>query len=79
VRTERWRYTEWDDGAQGAQLYDHGRDPHELKNLAADPRHAKIVAAMKALVKENWPVRIEGGAAPAGAKKKKAAGAPEEP
>ena len=79
VRTERWRYTEWDDGAKGAQLYDHDQDPHELKNLAADPKHAKTVAEMKALVKQNWPARIQGGAAPAGAKKKKGVGAPEEP
>ena len=78
VRTERWRYTEWDDGAKGAQLYDHDQDPQELKNLAADPKHAKTVAEMKALVKQNWPVRIQGGAASAGAKKKKAAAAAEE-
>jgi iduronate 2-sulfatase len=63
VRTERWRYTEWDDGAKGAQLYDHDADPHESKNLIDDPKHAKVVAEMKALVKKNWPVRVEGGKA----------------
>src|SRR5262249_40838933 len=55
VRTERWRYIEWDDGNQGSQLYDHDADPHELVNLVDDPKHAKTVAEMKALVKKNWP------------------------
>jgi uncharacterized sulfatase len=64
VRTERWRYNEWDDGTKGAQLYDHSVDPHELTNLAGDPKYAKVVAEMKALVKKNWPVRVEGGKAP---------------
>lgn len=32
VRTERWRYTEWDDGKQGAELYDHDADPHEYNS-----------------------------------------------
>jgi arylsulfatase A-like enzyme len=48
VRTERWRYVEYDDG--GAMLFDRQKDPHELKNLASDPAHAKVVAEMKALL-----------------------------
>ncbi len=64
VRTERWRYTEWDDGQKGVQLYDHDRDPRELTNLADDPAHAKTVEELKALVKKNWPVRVTGGEAP---------------
>ena len=63
VRTKGWRYTEWDDGKKGAQLYDHDADPHELTNLASDPKHAKVVEEMKALVKKNWPMRVEGGKA----------------
>lgn len=27
VRTTRWRYTEWDEGRQGRELYDHTTDP----------------------------------------------------
>ncbi len=63
VRTERWRYTEWDDGKEGAQLYDHDADPHEFTNLADDPKHAKVVDELTALVKKNWPMRVEGGKA----------------
>ena len=64
VRTERWRYIEWDDGAKGAQLYDHDADPHEYRNLAEDPKYADVVKEMKALVKKNWPVRVKGGEKP---------------
>jgi uncharacterized sulfatase len=34
LRTDRWRYTEWDEGREGIQLYDHDADPEELSNLA---------------------------------------------
>lgn len=63
VRTERWRYIEWDDAKQGAQLYDENADPHELHNLVDDPKHAATLAELKALVRKNWPERIQGGKA----------------
>src|SRR5262249_5160517 len=50
-RTERWRYNEWDEGRQGAELYDHDRDPREQRNLAKDPKYAKTVAEMKRLLR----------------------------
>ena len=50
LRTERWRYTEWNDGREGAELYDHEADPHEYKNLATDPRHAGTVQELKRLL-----------------------------
>jgi arylsulfatase A-like enzyme len=43
VRTERWRYTEWDGGQRGAELYDHDADPHEHVNLAKEAKHAETV------------------------------------
>jgi uncharacterized sulfatase len=51
VRTERWRYNEWDGGKQGVELYDHDRDPREFDNLARDPRYTKTVAEMKKLLR----------------------------
>ena len=46
VRSERWRYTEWPDGM--IELYDHDRDPDELRNLAGDPAAAAALAEMRA-------------------------------
>jgi uncharacterized sulfatase len=50
VRKERWRYTEWDDGKRGVELYDHDADPKEYVNLAKEPRYAETVADLKALL-----------------------------
>ena len=51
VRTERYRYTEWDEGREGAELYDHQSDPLEQHNLAADPKAAGIVGELQALLR----------------------------
>ena len=50
VRTDRWRYIEWAQGAKGVQLYDMERDPQETTNLAGNPAYAATVAEHKALV-----------------------------
>ena len=44
LRTPRWRYTEWDEGREGRELYDHERDSRELTNLADVPEHATVMA-----------------------------------
>jgi uncharacterized sulfatase len=54
VRTERYRYTEWNAGAAGAELYDHTTDPLELHNLAADPQSAAVVQELKVLLHGGW-------------------------
>ncbi len=59
LRTLRWRYTEWDEGRQGRELYDHQGDPLEQTNLAADPAQASRVkelsAQLTAAVKASYP------------------------
>ncbi|MFM8724427.1 MAG: sulfatase-like hydrolase/transferase, partial [Planctomycetaceae bacterium] len=51
LRTGRWRYTEWDGGAKGRELYDHASDPQELTNLAEQQQHAETVTDLSALLK----------------------------
>jgi uncharacterized sulfatase len=62
LRTERYRYIEWDGGKRGTQLYDHETDPHELHNLADDPRHAETVARLKRLLQEALHRSTQAGA-----------------
>lgn len=65
VRTERYRYTEWDEGRRGAELYDYDRDPKELHNLAQDPKYAQTVAELKARLREViGPGRTQSGTGP---------------
>jgi uncharacterized sulfatase len=52
VRTERYRYTEWNGGQAGRELYDHDTDPYELENLAELPSHSQIVAEHKQTLEE---------------------------
>lgn len=63
VRTEKWRYTEWGFGKEGAELYDKLKDPQELINLAANPKYSKVVAEMKALLQQVHPSPVTGGKA----------------
>ncbi len=62
LRTARWRYTEWDDGRQGRELYDHDADPREITNLAHGPQRDDVTTVMQKLsnqlqkaVKQTFP------------------------
>lgn len=46
LRTPRWRYTEWDEGRRGRELYDHDADERELKNLAEDSNYTSTVSEL---------------------------------
>ena len=50
LRTLKWRYTEWDEGKAGRELYDHDQDPREITNRADDPALAKTVAELSAQI-----------------------------
>jgi arylsulfatase A-like enzyme len=52
LRTPRWRYTEWDSGEEGVQLYDHENDPREKTNLADRPEHRETVATLSRQLRE---------------------------
>ncbi|HZL86907.1 MAG TPA: sulfatase [Pirellulaceae bacterium] len=47
IRTDKWRYTIWDGGKQGEQLYDMQTDGGETKNLAGDPQNAAVVKELR--------------------------------
>ncbi len=50
IRDERYRYTEWDEGRKGIELYDYQVDPREDRNLANDPGYARTAVRMKQLL-----------------------------
>ncbi len=52
LRTPRWRYTEWEQGKQGRELYDHDADPGELTNLANEPAHVETIAGLSRQLRE---------------------------
>jgi uncharacterized sulfatase len=56
VRTERYRYTEWNGGKDGIEFYDHETDIHEWINAAwparkPDPKQLAVMAELKKLLK----------------------------
>lgn len=55
VRTERYRYTYWNRGAEGEELYDYQEDRRELHNLAHDaasePLKRKLRARLESIAR----------------------------
>ena len=59
VRTDRWRYIRYADGAE--ELYDHDNDEYEWTNLASQSEHSDLKAALsKHLPKTNLPASSNG-------------------
>ena len=57
IRTEQYRFTEWNSGDKGIELYDHDSDPGELKNLANDAAHAATVATMRKELRSRYKLK----------------------
>lgn len=70
IRTDRWRYIRYADGAE--ELYDHETDPMEYTNLAGQAEHQAITQELSAwLPKENVPnAPYDKGVKRGGSKKK---------
>ncbi|WP_390895598.1 sulfatase [Stieleria tagensis] len=60
IRTDRYRYTEWAEGDQGVELYDHHSDPMEFHNLAVDPdsRIQAVIDDLKKRLRQKASGRI---------------------
>ena len=59
LRTERWRYIEWQDFASGealaCELYDYEADGKELRNLAGAVECDATLAEHRQLLRDGWP------------------------
>ena len=42
IRTDKWRFTDWNEGKDGEELYDKMNDPGEFDNLANDPKYQSV-------------------------------------
>jgi uncharacterized sulfatase len=54
IRTERWRYTEWNDGKDGLELYDYKTDPDEFINLAKNPKFVSEIKELSSLLRKSY-------------------------
>lgn len=71
IRTERWRYTLWSDGAN--ELYDHATDPEETRNVAeANPAVVRDLRRQLQAVQPRAGQVAAGGPPGGGAPKAKA-------
>jgi uncharacterized sulfatase len=57
MRTERYRYSQWNGGSLGEELYDYEKDPRELRNLATDPQVSGLKASMHQRLNEILALR----------------------
>jgi choline-sulfatase len=52
IRRDRWKYVSC--AGDPPQLYDVAADPHELRNLANEPKHSAVARAFAAEVSAKW-------------------------
>jgi iduronate 2-sulfatase len=59
MRTDKWRYVEWTKpgAATERELYDMTRDPQNDVNLAQQPEHAEVIAALSQKLRAKFPVQ----------------------
>lgn len=55
IRTERYRYTEWDEGRRGVELYDHSADQDEFRNVAAVGDYGPDLAILRTILRRGRP------------------------
>lgn len=53
IRTDKWRFTDWNAGEEGMELYNHQSDPNEFNNLAHQPEYESVVTELKTLLDAN--------------------------
>ena len=64
MRTERFRYTEWQNRKTGEvmarELYDHKKDPHENVNVADEREYGPDIKRLSEMVKQGWRRALPG-------------------
>ena len=58
MRTDRYRYTEWTDGRDGTELYDHQTDPHEWTNLAGKAKAPGVQKELQDLLRNGQKTNV---------------------
>lgn len=54
IRVDRYRYTEWNDGLDGVELYDYQTDPLERINRANDPQYQDIAKELQIKLRSSY-------------------------
>ena len=65
VRTDTHRYVEWREGMEGKvlhrELYDHRKDPQEMKNVAGLKKNVETVAKLTEVLVNGWRGALPSG------------------
>ncbi len=58
IRVDRYRYTEWNEGLDGVELYDYQTDPEEHINQANNPNYKTIVIDLSAKLRSGYNAEV---------------------